>query len=212
VRAKKCPECLEKYQPTRQLQPCCEKMECKAAVGIRHAEATRKRRQMQERNVQAADRKVFRLKLEKIKTIPQLTHEAQTAVNRYRRIEELMKGSGCISCGRTQAEVQATDGWKHGGAWDAGHFVSVGSMPAKRFNPLNIWLQCKSCNAGSGKYTRKQATVSKSYEANLIALIGLDAVEELKRDAGPAKFGKDELRAIKAEYVAKLKSLKAENQ
>lgn len=209
---RKCPECNQPYIATWQRQVCCDKDECRLAYAIRIGEKSRQKRIAKaakaERIAGIADRKVIKIKKEQIKRRPELIKEAQQAVNAVRRTEELMKGSGCISCDRTQAEVLATDGWKPGGAWDAGHFMSVGSRPAKRFLHANIWLQCKSCNAGSGKYAKKANTVSKAFRANLVDLIGLDAVEELERDNGEGKWTADELRRIRDEHKQKLKSLK----
>lgn len=212
MRPKKCPECAEKYQPTRQLQPCCDKDQCRESFAIRHAEVSRKRRQtraaLAERVAKAEDRKTVKIKKENMKRRSDLIRETQQAVNAYRRTFELMDGCGCISCGRSQEEVMETDGWKPGGAWDAGHFMSVGSRPAKRFTHNNIWLQCKSCNAGSGKYARKANTVAKAFRINLVMRIGEEAVEELERDDGEGKWTNDELREIRDEHKRLLKELK----
>lgn len=217
MRPKKCPECGEKYQPTRQLQPCCDKDECKLSFAVRHAEVSRKRRQLRaaqaERVAAREDRKTVKLKLENLKT-PQkkrseLIQQAEKAVRDVRRTEELLKGSGCISCGRSQQEVIGSDGWKPGGAFDAGHYHGKGARPNLRLEPDNIWLQCKSCNAGSSKYARKSATVSKQFRENLIAKIGLRRVEELDADDRPRHWTEDELISIRDANRAKLKELKA---
>ena len=100
MRPKKCPECAEKYQPTRQMQPCCDNMECKASYAIRHIEATRKRRRMQEMNVQKADRKVIKLKLDAIKPRGKLIAEADRAFCAYIRFRDQLAGYLCISSGK----------------------------------------------------------------------------------------------------------------
>ncbi|MEZ6848106.1 recombination protein NinG, partial [Pseudomonas aeruginosa] len=108
----------------------------------------------------------------------------------------------------SQAEVLAEQGWKTGGAFDAGHFLGKGARPEHRLEPSNIWLQCKACNAGSSKYARRGLTVSQGFREGLIERIGLEAVEALEADHRPRKYTNDELKAITAEYRAKLRELK----
>ncbi|HQR98143.1 MULTISPECIES: recombination protein NinG [unclassified Polaromonas] len=134
---------------------------------------------------------------------------AKKAIQQFRRLEELAKGRGCMSCGRSQEEVTGTDSWKPGGLWDGGHFLSKGARPELALEPLNIWLQCKSCNGGSGKYARKGYTVNQSFEANLIAQEGAELVEWLKGPHEAKHYETDEIKSIEATYTAKTKELKA---
>jgi hypothetical protein len=84
---------------------------------------------------------------------------------------------------------------------NAGHFLSVGAAPHLRFNEQNVHLQCEKCNSYlSGNIAK--------YRPRLIAKIGLEAVEALESNNTPAKWSIDELKRIKAQYVAKLKELK----
>lgn len=199
----RCPFCRQTYDRKRMNQKCCESVECAISAGqARKAKEAAKQAKAERRDIKA--------RKEKIKTRGEWTAEAQQAVNALRRNEELAKGRGCMSCGRTQAEVQSTDGWKPGGAWDAGHFVSVGANPTLRFEPKNIWLQCKSCNAGSGKYARKAATVSAAYEINLREQEGDELVDWLKGPHEPNNHTSADLKAIRDTYRAKLKELKHE--
>jgi hypothetical protein len=154
------------------------------------------------------ERKEIRERKEKLKTRSDFVQEAEKAVRDYRRLYELSIGSGCISCGKSQAEVQAAQGWKTGGAFDAGHFLSKGARPELRMEPTNIWLQCKGCNAGSFKYARKGLTVSQGFREGLVSRIGMEAVEALESDHEPRKHTIEELKAITAEYRAKTKELK----
>jgi hypothetical protein len=126
-----------------------------------------------------------------------------------RRLEELAKGRGCMSCGRSQQEVEAGD-WRPGGYWDGGHFKSKGACPELALEPLNIWLQCKSCNAGSGKYARKGYTVNASFESNLAAVEGQDLVDWLNGPHEPKHYDIDDLKAIIQQCKIKLKNLKKE--
>ena len=187
MRLKKCPECAEKYQPTRQLQPCCDKIECKASYAIRHVEATRKRRRMQEMNVQRADRKVIKVKLEAIKPLSKWLKEAQAAFNRWiRKRDEALP---CISCGRF-----------HSGAYDAGHYRSVGAAGPLRFDPANVHRQCVPCNQ------HKSGNVIE-YRLGLIQRIGLAEVERIEGPLPDVKWTKEQAIAIKAKYTAMTKDL-----
>ena len=163
---------------------------------------------MKARQEHKAARRETKVRLEKLKTRSDWLKEAKIAVQRFRRLEELALGSGCMSCGRSQNEVVSTDAWKPGGAWDGGHFLSKGARPEQALEPLNIWLQCKSCNAGSGKYARKGYTVNASFRLNLIKRIGLEAVEAIEADHKPRHYTIDQLKEIKAHYAAKTRAIK----
>jgi hypothetical protein len=129
--------------------------------------------------------------------------EAQKAFNAYIRARDFY--DDCISCGRTDDEVKKTDGWKVGGAWDCGHFLTVGAFPELRFEESNAHKQCKSCNGGSDKYAKKTNLVAKDYRINLIEKIGLDKVEWLEGPHKPKKYTCEQLKEIELKYKAKLK-------
>jgi hypothetical protein len=85
-----------------------------------------------------------------------------------------------------------------GGAWtylQAGHFYSAGSVPRLRFHEDNVHGQCMPCNYfGSGNIHK--------YRENLIAKIGVDAVEELDRlsNVRGFKWNRYELISIIEKY------------
>lgn len=85
--------------------------------------------------------------------------------------------------------------------------MSKGARPELALEPLNIWLQCKSCNAGSSKYARKGYTVNTSFRLNLIDRIGLEQVEWLEGPHEPKHYDIDDLKAIKAKYTALAREL-----
>lgn len=189
MRPKKCPECGEKYQPTRQLQPCCEKIECKSSYAIRHIEATRKRRRMQEMNVQKADRKAIREKKDKAKTITQHAEDTQKPVNAFIRWRD--KDKGCISCGKPLR-----------GTFHAGHYKPVGRGLnwAIRYHHDNIFGQCVECNHfKSGNQAAMRDGVLERIGAERLAFI-----------EGPhpdAKFTVEELKQMAADHRHLLKQL-----
>lgn len=194
----KCAICRRKFPKTRAVQAACPEHEAEYIERevAKKAEARAK-----------AQRKADKAKREKLKTRSQWVEEAEAAVRKFRRLEELSKGRGCMSCGRSQEEVQGTDGWKPGGAWDAGHFLSKGARPEIRMEPLNIWLQCKSCNAGSAKYARKGYTVSQNFETNLRAQEGDELVDRLKGPHPAAHYSIEDLKATRDKYRALARQL-----
>ena len=204
MKAKTCKICRVKFAPSRPMQVVCSP-QCASAYAWR--EKTKA-----EVVVAREDRKAVRLKLEKLKTPHQkrakLIQAAEKEVRDYKRLSELKNGSGCISCGRSQQEVIGTEGWKPGGAFDAGHYHGKGARPNLRLEPDNIWLQCKSCNSGSANYAKKAATVSKQFKENLIARIGLSRVEELDADDNARHWSDEELIEIASTYKQKVKELK----
>lgn len=194
------PVCKVEFVPARLGQKVCG-YQCGLAIAPANQEKARKA-------LAQIERKEIKARKEKLKTRSEFVQEAEKAVRDYRRTYELSIGSGCISCGKSQAEVQAAQGWKTGGAFDAGHFLSKGARPELRLVPENIWLQCKACNAGSSKYARKGQSVSQGYRLGLIERIGLEAVEALEADHEPRKHTIDELKELTAHYRAKVRELK----
>ncbi len=133
------------------------------------------------------------------------TNEAQRWFNRFIRYRD--RHDGCISCDRTKEQVEREEGWKIGGAWDCGHYLSRGARNELRFIELNAHKQCKSCNGGSGNYSSKNYQVAARYREKLIEKIGLEMVEWLEADHlhEKVKPTKDELLTIIATYKAKCK-------
>lgn len=201
-RAKTCinEECRASFVPQRLGQKVCSPA-CGLATKDVNADKARKA-------LADVGRKEIKVRKEALKTRADHLKDAEKAVRDYRRTYELSIGSGCISCGESQESILAAQGWKTGGAFDAGHFLGKGARPELRLIPNNIWLQCKSCNAGSSKYARKSETVSQAFRSGLIARIGLEAVEALEADHQPRKYTTDELKAITAEYRAKTRELR----
>lgn len=151
-------------------------------------------------------RKELRIRKLAVKPIGYWMRRAQDAFNIYIRARDI--GLPCVSCGAAPDVVEATQGWKVGGAWDCGHFLSVGSHPELRFEPLNAARQCKSCNGGSGNYAKKNWQTAIDYRVELVARIGLDRVEWLEGPHEPKRYRKEDYQEIEALYKRKLKELK----
>lgn len=199
---KKCknPACGISFPPQRLGQAVCSP-KCALAMAPANSERASKA-------IAQLGRREIKVRKEALKSRGDHVKDAEKAVRDYRRTYELSIGSGCMSCGESQESILAAQGWKTGGAFDAGHYLGKGARPELRLVPNNIWLQCKSCNAGSSKYARKGQTVSQAFREGLIARIGLEAVEALEADHEPRKYTVEELKAITAEYRAKTRELK----
>lgn len=172
---KRCPQCRKSF-PTESM----------VRFGVQHfctfehavAYANKKSTKAKGEKIKRAD---MRERKEKLKSIGDLTREAQTSVNAYIRARDSNKP--CISC---QVEVIQ----KRGGTMDAGHYRSRGSAGHLRFNVLNIHSQCVTCN-------RWQSGNVVDYRINLIKRIGLESVEKLESDNGTRKFTREYLKRIK---------------
>lgn len=175
---KKCRMCREQFQPFRTTQTVCSQ-KCAQA----HAEALRLKK----------ERKEHREAKERIKTRQQWLKEVQVEFNRYIRLRDVRFNS-CISCGVSLLRETL------GGAYDCGHYRSVGSAPHLRFDPRNAHAQCKRCNRyGSGMHS--------DYRVGLINRYGVDFVESIESAQEPKKYTIDELKALKAEFKRKCKEM-----
>lgn len=175
TKPKKCKECGELFTPFNSMTKACS-VECAAKIG---------KKVVQKRAVKAFSqrKREFWLNDKGLRT-----KEAQKAFNAF--IRERDKGHACISCKRsTGAKV------------NAGHYKSVGSSPALRFDELNCHLQCEHCNCF-------KSGAIELYRPNLIDKIGLDKVEWLEGPHDHKKYACEELLAIEQKYKLKLKELR----
>jgi Bacteriophage Lambda NinG protein len=140
-----------------------------------------------------AERSLEKIRREAIKTLPELKAEAKKSMHLWVRLRD--KDRGCISCG------EPLQGPAVGGAYDAGHYRSVGSAKHLEFDPRNIHAQCKHDN----KYLGGDPV---RYRIGLIARIGLAEVEALERDETPRKLTRDQVREIRDHYRAEATMLK----
>ena len=180
VKPKKCAQCRCEFTPQRPMQKVCSPA-CAQSLAKKKREKVEK----------AADRQ----KREELKTRSQWMKDAQIAFNAFIRERDSL--CLCICCG-----MPLTHG-AVGGGFDCGHYRSVGSAPHLRFDERNAHGQRKQCNRyGGGR--------AVDYRIGLIDRIGAEAVAALEADQKPKNYTIDDLKAIKALYVAKLKELKHE--
>lgn len=127
--------------------------------------------------------------------------EAQKSFNSFIRFRD--KDLPCISCGKFVAKGSGGIG----GDYDCGHYLTRGGFPELRFEELNAHKQCKSCNGGSAKYSRKDKTVREGYKEGITLKIGVDKVEWLEGPHKAKKYSCTDLKEIELYYKQRLKEL-----
>jgi len=128
-----------------------------------------------------AKRKAFKEAKKRLQTRADVLKTAQKAFNEYIRVRD--KGKACVSCGALQGVLV------QGGAFDAGHYRSVGSAPHLRFHLWNCHTQCVKCN----RYLSGNVV---EYRKGLIKRIGIEKVEMLENINATRKYTKDDLERI----------------
>jgi hypothetical protein len=184
IKQKKCRVCRELFKPSQPMQKVCN-MVCAQLVAASVREKAAKA-------IQATDRRATKAKLDAMQTKPQLVAKAQTAFNKFIRARDA--GKPCISCGKP---LQAAT---IGGAFDCGHYRSVGAAVHMRFVEDNAHGQCKHCN-------RHLAGNHVAYRAGLIERIGLYRVEQIEADQTLRKYSKEGLIELARYYNAEAKRL-----
>ncbi|QJC78945.1 recombination protein NinG [Pseudomonas umsongensis] len=134
------------------------------------------------------ERKEIKVRKERLKSRADYLKDTQIAFNAWVRARDAQLP--CVSCGR-----------HHQGKYDAGHYRTVGSNPALRFEPLNCHRQCSPCN------TRLSGNIV-NYRIELVKRIGAESVEWLEGPHEAKKYTIEELKAMTAEYRAKTRELK----
>lgn len=186
MKAKTCKSCKQEYKPQKMGQKVCSP-ECALALAISE-------RGKAEKVAKVKDKRETKVKLDAMRTKPQLTRLAQTAFNSFVRARDA--GKPCISCG---VPLPAT---AVGGAFDCGHYRSVGSAVHMRFVEDNAHGQCKHCN-------RHLAGNHVAYRAGLIERIGERAVDLIEADNTLRKYSREGLEEMARHYKVEARKLKA---
>lgn len=187
-RRTRCPHCKAKLEAGQRIHPDC-------IEPWAEAQAAKKEREEAKRARAAAkvERAETKRRKEAIKTIPELTREAQIAFNAFIRARDQAAGYPCISSGRPLD-------WS-GNAVDAGHYRSTGAAPHLRFNEDNCHAQSKFDN-------QWRAGNVVDYRIKLIERIGLERVEALEANNRVRKWTRQELIDIRDKYRVKTKAFK----
>lgn len=139
------------------------------------------------------DRAKVRTRREQDKTLPVLIAEADKAFAEFIRLRDQLAGHLCISSGKPLD-------WSGNGV-DAGHYRSRGAASALRYHEDN-------CHAQSKHDNRYLAGNIVEYRKGQIARIGLERLEALDAMNPHHKWERDEVRAIRDEYRAKVRQMK----
>lgn len=182
-RRKRCPECRVMFVPARNGQAVCGEIECAIAHG-----QSEKGRAIAGKALAEVGRREIKARKEKLKSRADHMRDTQKAFNAW--VRERDAQLPCISCGR-----------HHQGKYDAGHYRTVKSNPALRFEPLNCHKQCVPCNQHlSGNIV--------NYRIELVKRVGIDLVDWLEGPHEAKRYTVEQLKAMTAEYRAKTKELK----
>lgn len=182
-RRKRCPSCRVMFVPARGSQAVCGEIEC----AIDHGQSE-KGQETARKALADVGRREIKVRKEKLKTRADHLKDTQRAFNAWVRLRDAKLP--CVSCGR-----------HHQGKYDAGHYRTVGSNPALRFEPLNCHRQCSPCN------TRLSGNIV-NYRIELVKRIGAELVEWLEGPHEAKRYTIEDLKAITAEYRAKTCELK----
>lgn len=186
---KKCKHCRTKFVPNSAWQAYCRAEDCAVAAG---AEQTAKRERA-EAKAKREQARLDRAKKEALLTRSDWIKKARNAVNRYCRLRDIAAGQGCITCG-------ARPETRFGGAFDAGHWRSVGSAPQLQFWTSQIRLQCVKCNRyGGGR--------AVEYRMALVAERGEAWVQAIESANHTAKFSIDYLKRLTAIFAKKARRM-----
>lgn len=172
--------CRASFVPSRMGQAVCSPA-CAMIDAPRHAPKARKA-------LADVERMEIKVRKEKLKSRADHLKDTQQAFNAWVRARDA--ALPCVSCGR-----------HHEGKYDAGHYRTVGSNPALRFEPMNCHRQCSPCN------TRLSGNIV-NYRIELVKRIGAEAVEWLEGPHEAKKYTVVELKAMTADYRAKTRELK----
>lgn len=185
---KVCKVCQTKFTPMRHLLTA---RVCSPICGMTFAKSARVKA---EKVRLVKERKETKEKLYAIRTKPQLVALAQKAFNSFVRARDA--GKTCISCPTQLPDTGV------GGAFDCGHYRSVGSAVHMRFVEDNAHGQCKRCN-------RHLAGNHVAYRAGLVSRIGQPRLEQIENDQTLRKYSKEGLIEIARHYREEERKLRA---
>jgi hypothetical protein len=133
-------------------------------------------------------RKADKARKEALKSMSQLSADAQVQFNKYIRVRD---GQTCISCNKPPGDWQA----------QAGHFRPRGGLGSHlRFHTGNCYSQCVSCNL------HLSANLTP-FRAALVELRGEDFVLSLENNNKPVTFSREYLLRVRRIFARRAKHL-----
>ena len=176
----KCKNCKEVFKPRKFNWKYCESDVCNN-IGVQDLiKKVREKKAKDNRNKTKEEKEALLTHRDYLKLF-------QTVFNTYIRTRD--KELPCVSCGKNNNKQ-----------FHAGHYRSVGSCPELRFEELNVWRQCATCNT----YLHGNLI---EYRKELIKRIGVDKVEWLEGPQPSNKLLISEIKSKIVEYKLKIKSL-----
>ncbi|MEJ5903808.1 recombination protein NinG [Pseudomonas kermanshahensis] len=182
MKQKTCKSCGAKFRPSLSTQKACG-VQCALELAKKPENQAVARKAIAQR-----ERQEIQVRKQKLKSRADYVKEAQAVFNQWVRLRD--EAQPCISCGR-----------HHQGKYDAGHYRTTAACPELRFDPLNVHKQCSPCN------TQLSGNIVE-YRLELIRRIGQERVDWIEGPHEAKRYTIDDLKAIKAEYRAKIKHLK----
>ncbi|MDI3372379.1 recombination protein NinG [Pseudomonas sp. V104_10] len=182
MKQKTCKSCGGKFRPSLSTQKACG-VKCALELAKKPENQAVARKAIAQR-----ERQEIQVRKQKLKSRADYVKEAQAVFNQWVRLRD--EAQPCISCGR-----------HHHGKYDAGHYRTTAACPELRFDPLNVHKQCSPCN------TQLSGNIVE-YRLELIRRIGQERVDWIEGPHEAKRYTIDDLKAIKAEYRAKIKNLK----
>ena len=177
----KCKNCKDVFTPKWFNFKYCQKKEC-FNIGVKEAAGKAKIQREKKQRLETKKAK------EKLLTHKDYLKLLQKVFNTYIRLRD--KDLPCVSCGKNNDKQ-----------YHAGHYRSVGSAPHLRFNEINVWKQCATCN----NYLHGNLI---EYRKELINRIGVDKVEWLENYQESNKMLIPEIKEQIKLYKHKIKQLK----
>lgn len=187
-----CDICSKKFKKFSSTQTTCG-FECALELSERKLDKRKAKLVRAAKRQNKADRKAFREN-----DRPLQLKNAQKAVNWYvKYVQEL--GKPCYTCGKEL---------KNGPGTHAGHWLTVGAHPEKRFDTRHMRKQCYSCNTHNGG----EPVI---FEKNLRLELGDELVDEI-RNSKPPKLTTPEVVELRKKFQAinlkARKSMEAEDE
>lgn len=174
------PACRASFVPKVSFQSWCSP-DCAVVIA-------RNKQDRQRKSLASIDRREIKVRKERLKSRADHLKDTQQAFNAWVRARDA--DLPCVSCGR-----------HHEGQYHAGHYRTVASNPAIRFEPLNVHKQCAPCN------NHKSGDIV-NYRIELVKRIGPEAVEWLEGPHEPKRYTVEQLKAMTALYRAMTRELK----
>lgn len=182
---KKCAICKKGFEPVQSsLEKVCSNSDCRFKYAMMVVEKNRKEKVKVAKRQSLKEKEVLK---EAIKSKSDYLKELQKFMNLICRLID--KDCTCISCGKFCKKPQG------------GHYLSVGANPYLRFNLMNIWQQCYSCNCElSGNLLNYQKGLKKHF--GIIEVLDLELSKPLHLSIPELKEKIVESRLLVKEFEA----------